>query len=133
MWGMNMKKWFLILIMVLAIVPTGVKAVSYHSYGVSDEEKVLMEEEKKEEKKNFFDDLAYRFLEKDTHDAVDYVYLGILIVLMIVVITLLNKKTYIYPTSSTVFAASEAREEIEDINEDSTDTLEEDEEKETDK
>ena len=97
------------------LVPTGVKAVSYHSYGVSSEEKVLMEEEK-EEKRNFFEDIEYRFLEKDTHDAVDYVYLAIIIILMVVVITLLNKKTYIYPTSQSVFIENTSQEE--DITED---------------
>lgn len=112
-----MKKYFLLLIMVLILVPTGVKAVSYHSYGVSTEEKVLMEEEKKEEKRNFFDDLQYRFTEKDTHDAVDYIYLCIIIILMVVVITLLNKKTYIYPTSDTVFIEQETSEEIKETEE----------------
>ena len=120
-----MKKWFLVFIMLLAIMPNGVKAVSYHSYGVSSGEKALVEAEKKEENRNFFDDLAYRFLEKDTHDTVDYIYLFIIIILMVVVIAFLNKKTYIYPTSNTVFVS----ENSSDATIDENDEITEDEEK----
>lgn len=100
-----MKKILLILLGIFLIVPSTVSAnylVSYHNYGVTEEEKKLMEQEQ-EDKRNFFEELEYRFIEKTDRDMVDYTILTILIVAIVMVIIFLNKKTYIVVKSNTVF------------------------------
>lgn len=98
-----MKKILLLfLVGLLLIVPTGVSAVSYHSYGVTEEEKQLMAEDSRPHD-NIFSKLYYRMVEKDTKDAVDYMILAVIIVLMVLVIVALNKKTYVIPGNIAVF------------------------------
>lgn len=101
-----MKKTFLLLLIgVLFLIPRGVSAtylVSYHSYGVTEEEKQLMDEEK-QEKRNIFQELEYRMIEKDTRDAVDYLILFVLFGMMVMVIIALNKKPYVIPGNTNIF------------------------------
>ncbi len=97
-----MKKIFLILLVgLILIIPSRASAVSYHSYGVTEEEMQLMEEDVPQD--NIFDELYYRLVLKDTRDAVDYIILGVIIVLMLVVLVALNKKTYVIPGNVGVF------------------------------
>lgn len=95
--------------------------VSYHNYGVTEEEQQLNLEETKEteEKRNIIEELIYRFTEKEEKDAIDYLLLGILITLMVVVIVLLNKKTYVVKREISVF--EEDDEENKNLEKESKD------------
>lgn len=103
------KKMMLFLIGLVLIIPNRVQAnflVSYHSYGVTTEEKQLIAEEKQEENKpgrNIIAELKYRLFEKDTRDAVDYIILATLFSLMVLVIIALNKHSYVLVGNSDVF------------------------------
>ncbi len=98
------RKILLLVIGLFLMMPKNINAeylVSYHSYGVTAKEQQLIEEEKT--KRNIFEELEYRFTEKDEYDMVDYTILTFLIVAMVVVIILLNKKTYIVFSNPSVF------------------------------
>ena len=100
-----MKKILLMVVSMMIIIPTTVKAdylVSYHNYGVTSAEETLIEEEEAEER-NVFEELYYRVVMKDTRDAVDYVILGTIIFLMLVTIVVSNKKSYVIPGNTGVF------------------------------
>ncbi len=100
-----MKKILLMVVSMMIIIPTTVKAdylVSYHNYGVTSAEEALIEEEEAEER-NVFEELYYRVVMKDTRDAVDYVILGTIIFLMLVTIVVSNKKSYVIPGNTGVF------------------------------
>lgn len=103
--GENMKKRILLLLLGLfLIIPKNVNAeylVSHISYGVTEKEQHLIEEEKV--KRNIFEELEYRFTEKEERDTVDYTILTVLIVAMVIVIILLNKKSYIIFRETNVF------------------------------
>ncbi len=112
------KKFLLFLITFILIIPVTVKAdylVSYHSYGVTEQEKKLMEEEASV-KRSFFQELKYRMIEKDTRDSVDYVILFILIALILTVIVALNKKTYVIPSSAGVFEEEPKIDEMKNLS-----------------
>lgn len=100
------KKIIIILTLMFILIPGRVNAnylVSYHSYGVTNEEKQLMNEANKETAKNVFEEFEYRMFEKEDYDSVDYLILATIITLMVIVIVLLNKKTYLVPSSNYVF------------------------------
>lgn len=98
------KKILLLAIGLFLMIPKNINAeylVSYHSYGVTVKEQQLIEEEKT--KRNIFEELEYRFTEKDEYDTIDYTILTGLIVSVVIVIILLNKKTYIVFPEPPVF------------------------------
>lgn len=98
------KKILLLAIGLFLMIPKNINAeylVSYHSYGVTVKEQQLIEEEKT--KRNIFEELEYRFTEKDEYDTIDYTILTGLIVSVVIVIILLNKKTYIVFPEPSVF------------------------------
>ena len=97
------KKLLFIIISIMFLIPS-VSATNY-GYGVSKNEERLIEEEEKH--KSFIKDLAYRFVEKKDHDALDYTYLFIVVGLMVIVITLLNKKTYVSFRDHSIFEDEE--------------------------
>ena len=96
-----MKKILLFIIALFLLLPT-VNATEYYNYGVTAHEQELIEEENSS-KRNVFEDLKYRFVEKDTHDVYDYTLLSIVIFLMIIIIVFLNKKTYVTFSEQSVF------------------------------
>lgn len=103
------KRILLFLLGLFLIVPKNVNAeylVSHISYGVTEKEQHLIEEEKV--KRNIFEELEYRFTEKEERDTVDYTILTVLIVTIVIVIILLNKKTYIVFHETSVFEAEAA-------------------------
>lgn len=103
--GEKMKKKILLLFIGLFLmVPKSANAeylVSHLSYGVTEKEQKLIEEE--QAKRNIVGELNYRFTEKDERDTIDYTILTILILAMVIVIILLNKKTYVVFRETSVF------------------------------
>ena len=97
------KKLLFIIVSIMFLIPS-VSATNYR-YGVSKNEEKLIEEEEKH--KSFIKDLSYRFVEKEDHDALDYTYLFIVMGLMVIVITFLNKKTYVSFRDHSIFEDEE--------------------------
>lgn len=104
-----MKKKIILFLVGLFLLTPSANAVSYHTYGVTQKEQQLIEKEQNS-KNNFLDDLEYRFIEKDTYDSVDYVILGVIISLMLVIIVFLNKKTYVIFSEQSVFEKESVNE-----------------------
>ena len=96
-----MKKFLLFIVSIFLLLPNA-SAAQYQNYGVTSQEQQLIESEKKSER-NFFEDLRYRFVEKDTHDAYDYTLIIIIIALMLLIIIMLNKRTYVTIKEESVF------------------------------
>ncbi len=112
--GLLMKKILFLFVLLILLIPNGAQAdylASYHSYGVTEEEKELMAQEESVDR-GLIDELVYRMVEKDTRDAVDYVILATIITLMVIVIILMNRRVYVIPGGTSVFADEEPKKEV---------------------
>lgn len=98
-----MKYKILLLIVSLFLIVPSVSAVSYHNYGVTENEQKLIEEENKNENNSILEQLEDRFIDNDERDIYDYTILTCVILFMIVVIAFLNKKTYVTFKEQSVF------------------------------
>lgn len=97
-----MKKILFVIVCLFVLIPVCSASENY-TYGVSKKEKELIQEEKKNDR-GFFEDLRYRFTEKETHDSYDYFLLSLIIISIVIVVIFLNKKTVITLKEESVFS-----------------------------